>query len=178
MRHYKGLLISCTLREPAQPQNTLNSPKKDMPWQMLAPPNNSLAGPAFPTEHPPFSHRAWEIRLPGIQRKGKTTELPETLDWTKPGAHHPQQGGVLENTTFVKPEREDNTEPGMRNEICTYLGPHPVLSSHCTSCLCIQGALDPVQNKMQGNKCSPGNPTEGREEQRGTHTHTHTPSPG
>lgn len=85
----------------------------------------------------------------------------------KSEAHHPQQGGVLENTTLVKPEREDNTEPGMRNEICMYLGPHPALSSHCTSCLCIQRGTGSHPKKMQGNKCSPGNLTEGREEQRG-----------
>lgn len=120
-----------------------------MPWQMLAPPNGSLVGPAFLTKHPPFSHQAWEICLAGIQRKWKTTEQPETLDWTKPGVHCLQQGGVLENSTFVKPEREDNTEPGMGNEICMYLGPHPDLSSHCTSCLCIQGALDPIQRRCR-----------------------------
>lgn len=104
-----------------------------------------------------FSHQTsllfppgMEICLAGIQRKWKSTEQPETLEWMKPGGHHPQQGGVLENTTLVKPEREDNTEPGMGNEICMYLGPHPTFSSHCTSCLCIQGALDPIQKRCRG----------------------------
>lgn len=118
------------------------------------------ASPLFPPWHGKYACLAF-------REKWKTTQQAETSDWTKPGAHRPQEGGVLENTTFVKPERADNTELGTGNEICMYRGPHPALSSRCTSCLCIQGALAPIQKKMQGNKRSPGNPTEGREEQRG-----------
>jgi len=150
MRLCQVLLTSHTLREPAQSENPCNILEKDMPRHTLAPPNGFPEGPAFPTKHPPFSHQAWEIRLTGIQRKWKTTQQPEILDWTKPAAYCPQQGGVLEKTTFVKPGREDNTEPGMGNEICMYLGPHPALSSHRTSCLCIQGALDPIQKRRRG----------------------------
>lgn len=129
-----------------------------MPWQMLPPPKGSPSGPALPTKHPPFSHQAWEICLAGIQRKQKTTEQPETLDRMKLGARCPQWGGVLENTTFVKPEKEDNTEPGTGNEICMYLGPHPALSSHCTSCLCIQGVLDSIQKRCKGTNVALATP--------------------
>lgn len=118
-------------------------------WQVLP----------FPPSIPPFSHQAWEICLAGIQGRRKTTEQPETLDRMKPGPSHPQQGGVLENTTFVKPEREVNTEPGTGNEICMYLGPHPAPSSHCTSCLCIQGWLDPIQKRCRGTNVALATPS-------------------
>lgn len=67
--------------------------------------------------------------MPGCHSEWGTTEKTETLDRMKPGLCRPQQVRVLENTTFVKPERENNTEPGMGNEICMYLGPHPALSA-------------------------------------------------
>lgn len=120
-------------------------------------PSKQLSGQScFPTKHPPFPPRhgkhAW------LPFRVGNTEKPETLDRMKPGLCRPQQVGVLENSTSVKPERENNTEPGMGNEICMYLGPHPALSRHCTSCLCIQGALDLIQKRCRGTNVALATP--------------------
>lgn len=137
-------------------QNTHSNPEGDVSQHMQSPPNSALANPVFLPSIPLFPPGMG--KMPGCHSEWETTEKPETLDGMKAGLCRPQQVGVLENTTFVKPERENNTEAGMGNEICMYLGPHPALSRHCTSQLCIQGALDLIQKRCRGTNVALATP--------------------
>lgn len=150
------LLISCSVCEPAQPKTHTAAPRGTC-HSTCSPLQTVLWRVLFSYQASPFSPPGMG-NMPGCHSEWETTEKPETLDRMKPGLCRPQQVGVLENTTFVKPERENNTEPGMGNEICMYLGPHPALSRHCTSRLCIQGALDLIQKRCRGTNVALATP--------------------